>query len=76
MYQYRIFDFFPGQDDEEVWARALADRGWEFAVRGTGVLVEINGTSRFRYYLRRPLERAREEERRARESGPSPTSRG
>lgn len=53
MYQYRIFDFFPGQDDPETWARGLAAEGWEFAVRGTGVLVEINGVARWRYYLRR-----------------------
>lgn len=69
MYQYRIFDLFDG-DDPETWARDLADRGWEFAVRGTGVLVEVNGVVRRRYYLRRPLERAREE-RRARSSTPA-----
>lgn len=60
MYQYRLFDLFD-DDDPEAWARDLADRGWEFAVRRTGVLVEVNGVVRRRYYLRRPLERAREE---------------
>lgn len=72
MYQYRLFDLFDG-DDPEVWARDLADRGWEFAVRRTGVLVEVNGVVRRRYYLRRPLERAREE--RARRPSPGAGSR-
>lgn len=52
MWQYRIFDLFP-DDDPEAWARDLADRGWEFAVRRTGVLVDVNGVRRRRYYLRR-----------------------
>lgn len=69
MYQYRIFDLFD-EDDPETWARDLADRGWEFAVRRTGVLVKVNGVVRRRYYLRRPLERAREE-RRARSTTPA-----
>lgn len=52
VYQYRIFDLL-AEDDPETWARDLAEQGWEYAVRGTGVLVEVNGVTRRRYYLRR-----------------------
>lgn len=62
MYQYRLFDLF-AEDDPETWARDLAEQGWEFAVRGTGVLVEINGVVRRRYYLRRLTEHARRDAR-------------
>lgn len=53
-YQYRTFDLF-AEDEPETWARGLADEGWEFAVKGTGVLVKINGVVRRRYYLRRAV---------------------
>lgn len=56
MYQYGLFDLFD-EDDPETWARELAEQGWEFAVRHTGVLVSINGQVRRRYYLRRVLDR-------------------
>lgn len=34
-------------------AQTLADEGWEFAVKGTGVLTTVNGRERRRCYLRR-----------------------
>lgn len=56
MWQYRLADLF-ADDDPQTWAEQLRDEGWEFAVRGTGVLVEINGVTRRRYYLRRWVEK-------------------
>lgn len=55
MYQYRLADLFT-EDDPETWAHDLAEQGWEFAVKKTGVLVEVNGVTRRRYYLRRRLD--------------------
>lgn len=52
MWQYRLADLF-ADDDPQTWAEQLRDEGWEYAVRRTGVLVEINGVTRRRYYLRR-----------------------
>lgn len=53
MWQYRLADLANDADPER-FARDLAADGWEFAVPGTGVLVEINGVTLRRYYLRRP----------------------
>lgn len=55
MYQYRLADLF-AEDDPETWAKKLSQQGWEFAVRGTGVLTTVNGVTRRRYYLRRRLD--------------------
>lgn len=55
MWQYGLFDLFD-EDDPETWALSLAEQGWEYATKRTGVLVEVNSVQRRRYYLRRWVE--------------------